>query len=70
MIQKLEIMKKFETLKSDHYAIDHICINDDTFMSICRLFKYTKNPYDDLVKHKENLENSFDIVEQFGDLEK
>ena len=35
-------------------------------MDIRRIFKCTNNPDDDLVKHKENLENRFDIVEQFG----
>ena len=70
MIRKLERMKKFETLKSDQYAIYNICINDNTFMSLCRIFNYTKNPYDDLVKHKDNLEDRFDIVEQFGCMEK
>ena len=39
-------------------------------MNLRRIFKHTNNPDDDLVKHKEKLENRFDIVEQFGYLYK
>ena len=83
MIHKLEGMKTFETVNPYEYAIEllnltknlhlkfgnQICINDNIFMFLLRLFNYKNNPDYDLVKQKDKLNNRFNIVEQFGYLE-
>jgi len=82
MIQKLESNQNYLTLAEQHNAIrllkiikninfkfkDQTYVHENIFMSLQRLFNYSKTPEDEIVKHFDKLKNRSKIVEQFGDL--
>ena len=47
---------------------DQTYVYDNIYAGLHRIVTYSKNPDDDLVKHRDRIKNRMEIVEQFGNL--
>ena len=71
MIQKLEALSSFDTVKANQDSIsllamirnvnvkfeDQTYVYENVYSALQRLFTYSKNPENDIVKHRETAKN-------------